>query len=126
MKFAIHTFGCRVNQADSFEVEERLRASGGVEVPADEADLVVINTCTVTGAADQSARNLIRGVARRNAKARIVVTGCYATREPDALASLPGVARLIPNSGKGAFLDEICPPGGDEGHCGTHLEPGVM
>ena len=126
MKYSIHTFGCRVNQADSFEMEERLRARGGVEAPADEADLVVVNTCTVTGAADQGARNLVRRIARRNASARIVVTGCYATREPEALASLPGVVRLVPNAGKDALIDGVWPWHEDEGPCGTPLKPGVM
>lgn len=126
MKYAIHTFGCRVNQADSFGMEERLRARGGVEAPADEADLVVINTCTVTGAADQGARNLVRRIARRNASARIVVTGCYATREPDALAGLPAVVRLVPNARKDTLVDDVCGPDPVEGHCGTPLEPGAM
>ena len=126
MKYSIHTFGCRVNQADSFEMEERLRARGGVEAPADEADLVVVNTCTVTGAADQGARNLVRRIARRNASARIVVTGCYATREPDALACLPAVVRLVPNARKATLIDDVCGPDPVEGHCGSPLEPGAM
>jgi threonylcarbamoyladenosine tRNA methylthiotransferase MtaB len=126
MKYSIHTFGCRVNQADSFDLEEQLRARGGVEAPADEADLVVVNTCTVTGAADQGARNLVRRIARRNASARIVVTGCYATREPDVLAGLPGVVRLVPNASKDMLVDEVCGPAPAEGHCGTYLGPGVM
>jgi threonylcarbamoyladenosine tRNA methylthiotransferase MtaB len=119
MKYAIHTFGCRVNQADSFDIEERLCAGGGTAAPADAADLVVINTCTVTGAADRSARNLIRRVARRNPSARIIVTGCYATREPAALAAMPQVARLVRNSEKDQFaplLRESEP----------RLEPGAM
>ena len=100
MKYAIVTFGCRVNQADSFEFEDSLRASGAVAAPVEDADLVVVNTCSVTGAADQGARHLIRRVARDNARARIVVTGCYATRQPDDLASLPQVVRLVPNDEK--------------------------
>jgi threonylcarbamoyladenosine tRNA methylthiotransferase MtaB len=126
VKYAIHTFGCRANQADSLELEERLRARGAAGAPLDEADLVIVNTCTVTAAADQGARNLIRRIIRRNASARIVVTGCYATREPEALASLPGVVRLVPNAGKGALVDGAWPRHEDEGHCGTPLEPGVM
>jgi threonylcarbamoyladenosine tRNA methylthiotransferase MtaB len=126
MKYCLQTFGCRVNQADSFDLEERLRSRGAVEAPLDEADLVVVNTCTVTGAADQGARNLIRRIARRNASARIVVTGCYATREPEALASLPGVVRLVPNAGKDALVEGVWPRHEDVGHCGTPLEPGVM
>ena len=119
MTYAIHTFGCRVNQADSFDIEERLRASGGVAAPADAADLVVVNTCTVTGAADRGARNLIRRVARRNPSARIVVTGCYATREPAALAPMPQVARLVRNSEKDQFAPSL--RGGQ-----PRLEPGAM
>ena len=125
MKYTIHTFGCRVNQADSFDFEESLRARGGVAAPVHEADLVVVNTCTVTGAADQGARSFIRRVARRNPSARIVVTGCYATREPGALTSLPGVVRLVSNGEKEAFVRELRRPDGD-GACGSRLEPGVM
>ena len=125
MKYAIHTFGCRVNQADSFEIEECLRAGGAQAAPADEADVVVVNTCTVTGAADQGARTLIRRVARRNASARIVVTGCYATRAPEALASMPGVVRLVANDGKAQLIKDLRGIGDDDGPCGTHIEPGV-
>jgi threonylcarbamoyladenosine tRNA methylthiotransferase MtaB len=125
VKYAIRTFGCRVNQADSFDVEESLRARGGVAAEASDADLVVVNTCTVTGAADQGARNFIRRVARRNPSARIVVTGCYATREPGALTPLPGVVRLVSNGEKAAFVRELRHPHGD-GPCGSRLEPGVM
>jgi len=124
VRYAIHTFGCRVNQADSFDMEESLRAHGAIAARADEADLVVVNTCTVTGAADQGARNLIRRVARRNASARIVVTGCYATREPGALERLPGVVRLVANGEKDAFCRSLRNPGGD-GACGSPLEPGA-
>jgi len=126
MTYAVVTFGCRVNQADSFEMEERLRARGAVAAPPDEADLVIVNTCTVTGAADQAARNLIRRIARRNEGARIVVTGCYATREPGALASMPGVVRLVPNTRKDGLVRDLCGPSEGEGPCGSHIEPGAM
>jgi threonylcarbamoyladenosine tRNA methylthiotransferase MtaB len=104
MKYSIITFGCRVNQADSFEFDEGLRLRGATEASPEHADLVIVNTCTVTGAADQGARNLIRRITRANAKAQVVVTGCYATREPAALASLPQVARLVPNHEKHHFV----------------------
>ncbi|MFO7692509.1 MAG: MiaB/RimO family radical SAM methylthiotransferase [Vicinamibacterales bacterium] len=126
MKYAIRTFGCRVNQADSFEIEEGLRARGASAAPADEADVVVVNTCTVTGAADQGARSLIRRIARRNASARIIVTGCYATRAPEALASMPGVVRLVANDGKAQLVMDLCGHGDGDGPCGSHVEPGVM
>ena len=125
MKYSIHTFGCRVNQADSFAMEECLRARGAVAAQPDDADLVIVNTCTVTGAADQGARHLIRRIARRNASARIVVTGCYATREPDALASMPGVVRLVPNSAKDALIQDIW-AWEQVNPCGPPIEPGVM
>jgi MoxR-like ATPase len=83
MKYALVTFGCRVNQADSLAIEGDLRARGGIAVPPEEAEFVVVNTCTVTASADQAARQTIRRIARGNPKAQVVVTGCYATREPE-------------------------------------------
>ena len=65
MRYAIATFGCRVNQADSLQLEMRLRARGGTRAPLDEADLVVVNTCSVTATADHGARQTLRRVARR-------------------------------------------------------------
>jgi threonylcarbamoyladenosine tRNA methylthiotransferase MtaB len=67
---------------------------------ASHASVVVLNTCTVTSAADQDARSAIRRVRRQNPEARIVVTGCYAQRAPDEIASLPGVSLVIGNSHK--------------------------
>jgi len=120
VKYAIVTFGCRVNQADSFEFEDSLRASGAVAAPAKDADLVVVNTCSVTGAADQGARHLIRRVARDNARARIVVTGCYATRRPDDLSSLPQVVRLVPNDEKPQLAAWLRTSEADRGRGGLH------
>ena len=80
MKYAVVTFGCRVNQSDSLQVEERLLEAGASAAPVECADLVVVNTCSVTATADQGARQTIRRIARDNPRARIVVTGCYATR----------------------------------------------
>lgn len=134
LTYALVTFGCRVNQADSFDVDETLRARGAIEAPPDEADLVVVNTCTVTGAADQGARQAIRRIARANARARVVVTGCYATRTPAELAGLPNVVRVVTNDGKAdlaRWLDDEFPVstadrfGGGEGSCGA-VGPGVM
>nr|MDQ3420261.1 hypothetical protein [Acidobacteriota bacterium] len=64
MKFSILTFGCRVNQADSLRLEEDLRRRGGEPAASSEADIVVVNTCSVTATADQGARQAIRRVAR--------------------------------------------------------------
>lgn len=101
--FSILTFGCRVNQADSFACEAGLVAAGGVEAGEESADLVVVNTCSVTAAADQAARQAIRRIGRRNPSARIMATGCYATRRPDDLSGLPGVVAVVPNEQKGAL-----------------------
>ncbi|HEY7059082.1 MAG TPA: tRNA (N(6)-L-threonylcarbamoyladenosine(37)-C(2))-methylthiotransferase MtaB [Vicinamibacterales bacterium] len=100
MHYAVVTFGCRVNQADSLRLEEDLRARGWTDRPSSEADLVIVNTCSVTATADQGARQTIRRIARENPRAKIVATGCYATRCPDEVASLPGVVRVVRNAEK--------------------------
>ena len=128
MKYTIITFGCRVNQADSLRIEEALRARGGSDVPSSQADLVVVNTCSVTATADQGARQAIRRVARDNPSARIVVTGCYATRRPDEIAALPNVVRVVRNDDKERLVSDITTAerfGDGDGGCGAPLEPGV-
>ena len=135
MKYAILTFGCRVNQADSFEFHAGLRTRGAVEVPANTADLVIVNTCSVTGAADQGARRAIRRLSRDNPSAQIVVTGCYATRKPDDLDHLPNVRMIVPNRLKADLprvLDEQFAGtphhgfGQGDDACGLGLAPGAM
>src|SRR6187399_2479643 len=133
MKYAVITSGCRVNQADSLGFEEELRAAGATAVPADAADLVIVNTCSVTASADQGARQTIRRVARANPGARIVVTGCYATRRPEEIRELPHVVRVIRNPDKARLVEEIGDPGlttaqrfGDgDGACGAAIQPGL-
>src|SRR5712691_2527473 len=132
MKYSVITFGCRVNQADSLGFEEELRATGAVAVPPDAADLVVVNTCSVTASADQGARQTIRRVARDNPGARIVVTGCYATRRPADMAVLPNVACVVPNDDKPRLIQILRSTpttaerfGDGDGSCGAAVEPGV-
>ena len=100
MKYAVVTFGCRVNQADSLGFEAELCARGGEAVPPDRADVVIVNTCSVTASADQGARQTIRRIARENPGARILATGCYATRCANEVAALPGVSAVVPNGDK--------------------------
>ena len=76
MRYSVITFGCRVNQADSIGFDEELLAAGAVATTPDSADLVIVNTCSVTASSDQGARQTIRRVARDKPAARIVVTGC--------------------------------------------------
>ena len=110
MKHAVITFGCRVNQADSLGFEEELLASGSVAAPAEAADVVVVNTCSVTASANQGARQAIRRIARTNPGARIVVTGCYATRAHDEVSELPNVERVVCNDDKPRLLSFLLRP----------------
>ena len=136
MRYAIATFGCRVNQADSLQFEMRLRARGGTRAPLDEADVVVVNTCSVTATADHGARQTLRRVARLNPDARVVATGCYATRAGGEIAALPGSPDIVPNDEKDTLVDRLLPLGDDEttaerfgdgpGACGALVSPGVV
>ncbi len=132
MRFSIVTFGCRVNQADSLAIEDCFLSRGAEPAATDAADVVIVNTCSVTASADQGARQAIRRIARENPAAKIVVTGCYATRRPDEVAALPGVARVIANGDKDDLADHLSElttaeryAGGD-GACGGSLHPGVL
>src|SRR6516225_9901521 len=90
------TLGCKVNQYETQHAKELLEANGYREAIGDErADLCVVNTCTVTNEADAQGRQLIRRLARRNPGAALVVMGCYATREPETVARLPGVVKVV-------------------------------
>jgi threonylcarbamoyladenosine tRNA methylthiotransferase MtaB len=99
--FYIEQFGCRATQADGAAIERQLREQGCELLSASsQADVVVLNTCTVTAAADAQARDAIRKIHTANPAARIVVTGCYAQRAPEEIASLPGVSYVVGNSHK--------------------------
>src|SRR5271165_4339911 len=98
--FHVENFGCRATQADGAALERQFETRGLSRASAAQADLVILNTCTVTNSADQDARAAIRRVQRQNPLARIIVTGCYAQRAPEEVAALPGVAAVIGNSHK--------------------------
>ena len=99
--FHVVNFGCRAARADGEAISERLLVSGHHCVGrASEAEVVVVNTCSVTAEADREARAYIRRTHRQNPGARIVVTGCYAQRAPEELAELEGVAAVVGNSHK--------------------------
>ena len=134
MKYSIITFGCRVNQADSLGIEEELRARGATAAPSpDRADVVIVNTCSVTSSADQGARQTVRRLARTNPDAQIVVTGCYATRQPDEIHALPNVLRVVANVEKSTLVPTLAVQlglttserfGDGDGSCGAAIEPG--
>lgn len=140
MKYAIVTFGCRVNQSDSLGFEEQFLAAGAQPAAAEAADVVVVNTCSVTATADQGGRQTIRRIARLNPAARIVVTGCYATRESAEVGALPNVARVVCNDDKAqvlSFVRALSENDGlgtlttaerfseGDGACGSSIQPGV-
>lgn len=137
MKYSVVTFGCRVNQADSLGFEEALLGLGAEPVAVEHADTVVVNTCSVTASADQAARQAVRRIGRINPAARIIVTGCYATRAPDDLRNLPNVTAVVSNDRKAHLVPVIIPLepalgpttaerfGSGEGSCGGAIEPGV-
>src|SRR3989454_2705328 len=100
-RFYVQNFGCRATQADGAAIERQFLDQGLRPVPdSAEADIVVINTCTVTAEADRDARAAIRRLHRQNPELQIIVTGCYAQRAPQEVAALPGVSRVIGNSHK--------------------------
>ncbi len=107
-KFFVQNFGCRATQADGAALESLLAAKGLQAAPErSAADLVVLNTCTVTASADEDVRQAIRRVHRENAAARILVTGCYAQRAPEELAAMPGVEWVVGNSHKTQIAEMV-------------------
>lgn len=104
MRVAFATLGCRLNQFESDALAEAARAAGHAVVDVDAApEVVVVNTCTITGDADADGRQLVRRAAR--AGARVVVTGCWATAAPDEAAALPGVALVAGNREKERLVE---------------------
>jgi len=100
-RFYIENFGCRATQADGAALERQFLERGLERAgAARDAEIVVLNTCTVTEGADKDARASIRRLQRVNPDCRILVTGCYAQRAPEELAALPGVTWVVGNSHK--------------------------
>lgn len=116
MKVFVQSFGCRASQADGAAMEASLQQRGYTRVrDAASADLVVVNTCTVTRDAEVDARRIIRGLHRDHPGARILVTGCYAQRAPEELTAIEGVSWVIGNSHK-PHIAEIVADQSEEYH----------
>ncbi len=130
--FFVENFGCRATQADGAALERQLRERGLTRADSTaQAEVVVLNTCTVTASADQDARAAIRRVKRHNPHAKIIVTGCYAQRAPQELTAIPGVDLVVGNSHKHALVDSILPLAAAGSfvplaHLGASLESKVM
>ncbi|HEV2194371.1 MAG TPA: tRNA (N(6)-L-threonylcarbamoyladenosine(37)-C(2))-methylthiotransferase MtaB [Candidatus Acidoferrum sp.] len=106
--FYIEQFGCRATQADGAALERQLLERGcTLAQGASAADIVVLNTCTVTASADAQARDAIRKLHAANPQVWVIVTGCYAQRAPEELSQLPGVAWVVGNSHKPQIPDLI-------------------
>lgn len=106
--FAVRNFGCRANQAEAFAWADAL-AERGLRLDRDwsRTDVVVVNSCTLTGRADRDVRKFIRAVVRENPSSRIVVTGCYAERAPAELAAMPGVVTVLPRDAKAGLVGRV-------------------
>ncbi len=109
-KFKIATLGCRTNQYESQAYHDQLQGMGyALAKEGEQADICIVNTCTVTESADSHSRHEIRQLARENPGAKLVVTGCFAERQPDAIVNLPGVTHVVPNKEKENLLAQVFP-----------------
>ncbi|HEU5452760.1 MAG TPA: tRNA (N(6)-L-threonylcarbamoyladenosine(37)-C(2))-methylthiotransferase MtaB [Terriglobales bacterium] len=107
--YYVQNFGCRAAQADGAAIEQQLRERGLKPAPvAGSAQVVVLNTCTVTASADKDVRAAIRRLQRENPDCKILVTGCYAQRAPQEVASIAGVNWVVGNSHKGKVGEIVC------------------
>ncbi len=107
MKVYVDSIGCRLNQSEIEKIARQFRAAGHEIIEnAAEADLAVVNTCTVTGAAAADSRQKIRQIARAG-QAEVVVTGCWSTLEPQAAAALPGVTKVVANQEKDHLVEQV-------------------
>ena len=103
-----HTLGCKLNFSESSTLAREFERGGFVRVaPTAEADICVINSCSVTEHADKKCRNLIRKLHRRNPAAIIAVTGCYAQLKPQEIAAIEGVDIVLSNNDKGALFKRV-------------------
>jgi threonylcarbamoyladenosine tRNA methylthiotransferase MtaB len=102
LKVAFWTLGCRLNQYDTESIKAAMAARYRIDVVAwnQAADLYILNSCTVTGKADQECRRLARQVKRRQPDSRVVVAGCYAQTQPDALSAIEEIDGVVGNTAK--------------------------
>lgn len=108
MKIYLSTLGCKLNESE-LEAWARKFGDGGYQIVDDakDADLVVLNTCTVTHVAARKSRQMARQLARINPKAKLVMTGCYVSVSPDEAQALPNVSLIVPNADKDRLVDKI-------------------
>lgn len=109
-RFRLATLGCRTNQYETQAYRDQLLQMGFEEAQeGEEAELCIVNTCTVTESADRSSRHQIRHLIRQNRGAKMVVTGCLAERRPDLVKNIEGVSEVVPNSRKERLIPSLFP-----------------
>ena len=107
-RVSFHTLGCKLNFSESSTFARQFEQEGFERVSSEaEADICVINSCSVTEHADKKCRNLIRRIHRRNPKALIAVTGCYAQLKPQEIARIEGVSLVLSNNDKGDLYKRV-------------------
>lgn len=122
MRAAVTTIGCRLNQFESDAIERLLREAGWEIVGSPEqADLHIINSCSITNQADADTRQLVRRSARTHPNAKVVVTGCYANASPQDVAELPGVRAVVGNADKARLAEHLRALGDDAP--AIHVQP---
>lgn len=108
MRIAFTTLGCKINQYETDNLRQELVSKGNTVVPFDsEADVYIINTCSVTAKSDYQCRQVIRSTVKRGQGARVVVTGCYASTRPDEIGKISGVGLVIHNRDKASIPDQV-------------------
>ncbi len=108
ISFLIRNFGCRVNQAEAFNWAAEFQRHGlKLENDPGRSDLVVVNSCTLTGRADRDVRKFINQVTRANPSARLILTGCYIERAREEFGNIPQVWMVFPNSEKEALASRV-------------------
>ena len=116
IRVALDSLGCKLNQAETELLARQLAAAGYQLVsPVDEADVYILNTCTVTHIADSKSRHRLRLAHRRNPDAWLVATGCYAQRAPQELAQIEGVSLVLGNNEK-PYLPQLLAEAGRIGN----------
>ena len=106
-RVAFSTLGCRLNQAETDSMSEQLGSLGIEPVGVEDADVVVVNTCTVTREATKASRSAIRRAVKANPEAKVVVIGCYAVSDPDEVRSIEGVDVVLGNDAKDSLPDAL-------------------
>ena len=126
MNVVLKSLGCRLNEAELEHWANGFQSAGHrLTTAVDDADLVVVNTCAVTREAEKKSRQLIRRAQRRNATAKLVVSGCYASLQPGAVNELPGVDLVVRNTEKDRLVDIVMRELAAEAMPGRATEPGA-